>query len=143
MQAILKKLNDLLSTAEIRIKKCDEERNQYLSKKSALDNQEKDLAGRVEAVTIREKNVTVYEDLGTAQNEIALDRKQVKAEADRLKQKEMDLDAKIAAHDKKIKDDGAEIDRQKEKLAKQSIEIDKKAASYKKEVMDAISKASK
>lgn len=140
MEAILKELNELLSIVKIRIQKCDEERNQYASMKSALDGQKKNLAEKVATVTKREKNVTIYEDLATAQREIDLDRKQNIEVAQRLKTKEDELESKIVSHDKKIKDDQSELDRQREKLAKNSIEIDKKAANFKKEILAEITK---
>ncbi len=140
MQELIKKLNELISIAEVRINKCEQEKSKNAAVKTALEAREKSVKIVEDALIDREKNVTIYENLGVAQKEIELDRNNNKEEADRLKQKEMSIDGKIASFDKKSKDAQTDIERQKEKLAKQSIEIDQKAKDYKKEVMAEITK---
>lgn len=140
MRELLSKLNELIGIAEVRIKKCEEERQQHSQRISVVENREKAVDIVEKELVEREKNVKVYENISEAQAELKIDQQRNQDMIASLKKREAELEKAKSAHDKKVSDDKAEIERQKEKLAKQSAEIEKKAKTYKDEVLAAVAK---
>ncbi len=130
MQALLKKLNEVVSIAEVRVKKCEEERNQNSSAKSVLDSREAQLNDRDTAITAREKKVKSIEDVVAAQQENAAQAKKNREEARRIKDLEEKLDADYVKKNKELADDKLLLEQQRHKLRKQTEELAEEKKNY-------------
>ncbi len=138
MEQILKELNDVLGTAKIRVQKCEEERAQNAALKSSLVGRENKVKAREEAVTKREKNVTVYEDLGAVQKENDTNLQINKDAANRLKEKEARLEEDYKVKADALAGDRALLEQQKHKLRKQAEELAVEKNTYRQKILDEI-----
>lgn len=140
MQTILKKLNETLNVAEVRLKKCEQQMAVNAQLKSALDNEKIELDARDEALTKREKSVTIYEDLATAKKNIE-DEKEANINArNNLNHEKALFEDKKAKDAEELSGAKAMLEQQKDKVRKQAEELIEEKKNYKQGILNEINK---
>ena len=139
MQTIMKKLNELVSICETRVKKVDADRDVLSSKSAVLEAKEKELNKKANSVaedisSLNELKIK-HEDLVAAK---AL-KKELEAEIKRYKDLQSELKEKFEEAEKLKKDGLSEVADKKAKLQAEIEQIEKKKNEFKADVMKSIS----
>lgn len=135
MQEIIKKLNEVVSIAESRVQKADQERSAYAGKKADSDALLTKLKEAEKALSAREAAVKDLEDVKNAREEKARIDTEIKEAYRLLNADQEKLSKEKEQFEADVKDQSATLEMRKKKLNDAQAALDEDKRSYKQKII--------